>query len=250
MTLAFSPDCLCTKCWAIFHKCCTSMKTPLFSSSWLYLDCLQVIPPCCLLPAAGDVVGMGTGSFSMFPAAQLKRAGKTWTEHLLLHSRVFSQRLGHQKQGKGCDAVMDFPSPGQPSSSTYPFLGCPAQIWVAAALELVPAVGTSQRGGAVGLLSVPPHLENGLGPPGQLVTDTRKRAGPVPPAVPCPSRCDWHMTVVPGCPRMLGQGSSGCLVSAAAVEDREQENGAAAQAHLPSQNLKRFQNLGQVGWGL
>lgn len=112
MTLAFSPDCLCTKCWAIFHKCCTSMKTPLFSSSWLYLDCLQVIPPCCLLPAAGDVVGMGTGSFSMFPAAQLKRAGKTWTEHLLLHSRVFSQRLGHQKQGKGCDAVMDFPSQG------------------------------------------------------------------------------------------------------------------------------------------
>lgn len=110
--IGFLPDCLCTKCWAIFHKCCTSVKTPLFSSSWLYLDCLQVIPPCCLLPAAGDVMGMGTGSFSMFPAAQLKRAGKTWAEHLLLHSRVFSQRLWHQKQGKGCDAVMDFPSQG------------------------------------------------------------------------------------------------------------------------------------------
>lgn len=120
MTLAFSPDCLCTKCWAIFHKCCTSMKTPLFSSSWLYLDCLQVIPPCCLLPAAGDMVGMGTGSFSMFPAAQLKRAGKTWTEHLLLHSRVFSQRLWHQKQGKGCDAMMDFSSQGSQAAVPIP----------------------------------------------------------------------------------------------------------------------------------
>lgn len=52
---------------------------------------------------------------------------------------------------------------GQPGSSTYPFLGYPAQIWDAAALELVPAVGMSQRDGVVNLLSIPPHLENGLG---------------------------------------------------------------------------------------
>lgn len=63
----------------------------------------------------------------------------------------------------------------QTGSSTYPFLGCPAQIWDAAALELVPDVAMSQCDGVVNLLSVPPHLENGLGPPGQLVTDTRNK---------------------------------------------------------------------------
>lgn len=61
------------------YKCCTSMKTPLFSSSWLYLDCLQVILPSCLPPAGDDGVEMETGSFSMFSAAQLKKAGKTWS---------------------------------------------------------------------------------------------------------------------------------------------------------------------------
>lgn len=94
------------------YKCYTSMKAPWFSTSWLYLDCLQVILPCCFLAAAGDVVEMGTGSFSVLSAAQLKKAGKTWTRFLLLHSRVFSWRLWHQKQGKACDAMVNLSSQG------------------------------------------------------------------------------------------------------------------------------------------
>lgn len=40
-----------------------------------------------------------------------------------------------------------------------------AYVWFAAALELVPAMSTSQRTGVVHLLLVTPHLENGVVPP-------------------------------------------------------------------------------------
>lgn len=84
----------------------------------------------------------------------------------------------------------------------------------------------------------------------QLVTDMRAQALRVPQAaqldaraLPCPSRHDRHITGVPSGhippEKMLGVAAAMAgLVSAAAVENLKQEEGAASKAHLPPQNLK------------